>query len=275
MTTILNGQKIADEIKLEIKNKIADQKLTLGLAVILVGDDPASHLYVGLKEKACIEAGIGFEKFVYEATESDENIINKIIELNQSPEINGILVQLPLPNHDTDKIIAAINPLKDVDGFHKSNIEKLKTGEESLAPAVALGIMKLIESTNVNLSNKTASIVSSQLFAEPIEAMLKEQNIKVDVIDPSDSSLSSKTKNSDILIVAAGKPEFITGSIIKLGSIVIDVGTTKVNGKLLGDVEKTSAETIAGFLSPVPGGVGPMTVAMLLENIIKASSLQK
>ena len=274
MANILDGRKMADQIKLDIKNQIANQNLSLGLAVILVGSDPASHLYVSLKEKACIEAGINFEKFIYADNESDKNIISKIEKLNQNPEINGILVQLPLPNHDTDKIIAAINPLKDVDGFHKTNLKNLETDKPAIASAVALGIVKLIESTNTNLSNKTATVVSSELFAKPIVALLSKQNVKVNVIDPNDSNLSSNTKNSDILIVAAGKPGIIKGETIKPNSIVIDVGTTKINGKLLGDVHE-SAKEIAEYITPVPGGVGPMTVAMLLSNIIKASNFQR
>ncbi len=275
MSTILDGRTMANKIKSKIKDRLSGLEKPLGLAVILVGSDPASHLYVDLKQKACIEAGIHFEKHVYESKESDESIITEIEKLNSRPEINGILVQLPLPNHNTDKIIAAINPLKDVDGFHKTNIEKLKAGEPSLAPAVALGIMKLIISANDKLKGLTAGIVSSELFAEPIISLLQEQNVTTQVIDPADPEMSSKTKNSDILIVAVGKPEFIKGDSIKPGAIVIDVGTTKIDGKLFGDIEKESAEKVAGFLTPVPGGVGPMTVAMLLVNIIKAASLQK
>lgn len=275
MATILNGRSMANTIKSKIKNRLSGLEKPLGLAVILVGDDSASHLYVELKQKACLEAGIHFEKFVYDSTESNESIIAKIEELNKRDDIHGILIQLPLPNHDTDKIIATINPSKDVDGFHKTNIQNLKAGEPSLAPAVALGIMKLIISANNNLKGLTASIISSRLFAEPIISLLNGQNVTAQVINPNDSQLSTKTKNSDILIVAVGKPQFIKGDAIKPGAIVIDVGTTKVDGVLFGDVEKKSAEKIAGFLTPVPGGVGPMTVAMLLVNILKAANLQK
>ena len=270
---IIDGRALAQTIREKIKQRVATLPSSPGLAVILVGADPASHTYVSIKQKACEEVGIRFEKYLYFATESEETIINKIHELNAREDIHGILVQLPLPDQDTDRVIAEIDPNKDVDGFHPENISKLKLGEPALAPAVALGILKLIDSTNEPLSGKTATIISSERFAEPIVALLRERDVISHVCPEENKSLKDQTHQSDILIVAEGHPNFVTGDMVKHGAIVIDVGTTKVDGKLIGDVDYASVEPIAGFLTPVPGGVGPMTVAMLLENVLKAYSL--
>ncbi|MBI4714002.1 bifunctional 5,10-methylenetetrahydrofolate dehydrogenase/5,10-methenyltetrahydrofolate cyclohydrolase [Candidatus Uhrbacteria bacterium] len=267
---LIDGRTLAQTIRVKIKQRVAALPSSPGLAVILVGTDPASHTYVSIKQRACEEVGIHFEKYLYSATESEEIIIKKIRELNARKDINGILVQLPLPNQDADRVIAEIDPKKDVDGFHPDNISKLKLGEPALAPAVALGILKLIDSTNEPLSEKTAMIISSERFAEPISALLREQGVASNVCPEEHSNLKEQSSQSDILIVAEGHPNFVKGDMVKPGAIVIDVGTTKVDGKLTGDVDQASVEPIAGYLTPVPGGVGPMTVAMLLENVLKA-----
>jgi methylenetetrahydrofolate dehydrogenase (NADP+)/methenyltetrahydrofolate cyclohydrolase len=272
---LIDGRAIAQTIREKIKQHIAALPSSPGLAVILVGADPASHTYVAIKQKACEEVGIRFEKYLYFATESEETIIKKIHELNARKDINGILVQLPLPNQDTDRVIAEIDPNKDVDGFHPKNIEKLKCGEPAIASAVALGILKLIDSTNEKLNGKSATIISSERFAEPIVALLRERGVVSHVCPEEHSDTKEHAAQSDILIVAEGHPNFVTGDMVKRGAIVIDVGTTKINGKLIGDVDRASVESIAGYLTPVPGGVGPMTVAMLLVNVLKAFELQK
>ncbi|MBI2475171.1 bifunctional 5,10-methylenetetrahydrofolate dehydrogenase/5,10-methenyltetrahydrofolate cyclohydrolase [Candidatus Uhrbacteria bacterium] len=271
---IIDGRALAQTIREKIKQRVSALPSSPGLAVILVGADPASHTYVSIKQKACEEVGIHFEKYLYFETELEETIINKIHELNARKDINGILVQLPLPNQDADRVIVEIDPKKDVDGFHTDNISKLKLGEPALAPAVALGILKLIDSTNEPLSGKTATIISSERFAEPIVALLRERGVVSHVCPEEHSDTKEHATQSDILIVAEGHPNFVTGDMVKQGAIVIDVGTTKVDGKLIGDVDRASVEMVAGFITPVPGGVGPMTVAMLLENVMKARSLQ-
>ncbi len=277
MAMHLDGKAQAQRIRDKIKNRVGALSTQPGLAVILVGDDPASHTYVALKQDACEEAGIYFEKFLYSAEVEEGEIIKKVRELNTRKDIHGILVQLPLPNQDANNVIPEIDPLKDVDGFHKENLERLRRGEPAIASAVALGVMKLISTALEHYPkgvNRTAVIVASVLFSEPIEILLKEHNLPTTVIQAESDNLAEATKSADILIVAEGIPGLITGDMVKPGAIVIDVGTTRVDGKLLGDVEQASVEKVAGALTPVPGGVGPMTVAMLLVNILKAYGFQ-
>lgn len=272
MAIILDGKAMASTIRSKIKDRVSTIATKPGLAIILVGDDPASHVYVNLKQKACEEVGIHLEKFLYASDVSEQVLIEKIRELNELEDINGILVQLPLPMQNADRVIAAIDPKKDVDGFHPKNLESLRNGNPFLIPAVALGIMKLIDRAILKdrTVKRNAVIVSSDFFADPLSHLLREYNITSKVTRPDDPNFRNKTKSADILIVALGQPNFITANDIKSGSILIDVGTTKVDGKLVGDIDRTSVEPIAYALSPVPGGVGPMTIAMLLVNVLNA-----
>ncbi len=272
MATIIDGKAIAAEIRQEVKQRVKDSAVRPGLAVILVGSDPASHCYVGLKQKACVEVGINSELYLYFASEPEEKIINKIKELDARDDIHGILVQFPLPNQDEDKVVAAIDPKKDVDGFHPENLKLLDADKMQLLSPVALGVNKLIESTNRPIGGLKATIVSSELFARPIKHLLEEQQAEAQVVSPDAPDLAEQTKNADILVVAVGRPGLITGSMVKPGAIVIDVGTTRVDGKVVGDVHFESVDPVAGWLTPVPGGVGPMTVAYLLVNVLKAAS---
>jgi len=265
---IINGKKIAAEIRAEIKKEIADLGITPGLAVILVGADPASHLYVGLKEKAAAEVGIHFEKYLFFATEPEEKIITKIQELNERPDIHGIVVQLPLPQgYDESKIVATIDPEKDVDGFHPANIAKLLTGEPKIVPPVILGILKLIESTGIEMSNKKIAILAnSEIFIKPLAEILKGNQLTISIAPEDPLPL---TRDADIVITALGRPKIITGEAIKPGTILIDVGTTRMDdGTTVGDVDFESVSAKAGWITPVPGGVGPMTVAMLLRTVL-------
>ena len=281
MAMILNGRELAASIRDKVKTRIETQGLDLGLAVILVGDDPASHLYVSLKQKACEEVGIRFELNLYNSDIDSETIISKIEELNSRNDIHGILVQLPLPNQDPNPIIATIDPNKDVDGFHPKNIERLESGKPGIAPALELGIMKLIDHALKSFTEteqkelfSNAAIVGSELFARPLTYLLNERNISVKRFDPVSSNLASELKNFGIAIVAVGKPNFITADTIAQGAIVIDVGTTREGKRIVGDVDAEGVKKKAGALTPVPGGVGPMTVAMLLLNVLKAHQLQ-
>ncbi|MCX6714926.1 MAG: bifunctional 5,10-methylenetetrahydrofolate dehydrogenase/5,10-methenyltetrahydrofolate cyclohydrolase [Candidatus Uhrbacteria bacterium] len=277
MMTILDGKALAQTIRTKIKDRITALASKPGLAILLVGEDPASHIYVNLKQKACEEVGIHFEKHLYAQDVSEEELISKIQELNSNPDIHGILVQIPLPNQNADHVIEAIDPVKDVDGFHPRNLEALREGKPSLAPAVALGILKLIDKAldGKNRAGLHTTIVSSDFFADPLQILLREQQISSDVVRPTNPSFQQKIAEADILIIALGRPNLIHGSMIKTGAILIDVGTTKVHGRLVGDIERATVEPVAGALSPVPGGVGPMTVAMLLLNVLNAYGKQK
>jgi methylenetetrahydrofolate dehydrogenase (NADP+)/methenyltetrahydrofolate cyclohydrolase len=272
MSTILNGRQLAARIREKIKTRVAALPSQPGLAVLLVGDDAASHLYVSLKRQACEDAGILFELNHYPADTSEENLISEIEKLNAREEINGILVQLPLPSQNADRVIAAIDPKKDVDGFHPENLERLRRGKPCIASAVALGVMKLIDEAG---ARGRAVIVSSTLFAAPLQALLKERGVDSTIVQVEDTDLADQTREADILIVAKGIPGMIDGNMVKPGATVIDVGTTRTDEGLKGDVDFDSVEPVAGAISPVPGGVGPMTVAMLLVNILKAYDLQR
>lgn len=267
---ILDGRALARTVREQIKERVARLPSSPGLGVILVGNDPASHLYVSLKEQACREAGIRFEKQLYDAAVPEKELVAQIEKWNGRDDIDGILVQLPLPSQDEDRVIAAIDPGKDVDGFHPKNIRKLDAGEPGMISAVALGVMRLIGETGRSLSGLSAVIVASALFAHPIVKLLENESVRSSVIAADDPKLSDKTKTADILVVAVGKPGLITAPCVKPGAIVIDVGTTRVGDSVVGDVDSISVEPVAGSLTPVPGGVGPMTVAMLLENVLKA-----
>lgn len=268
MVQILDGRSLAQAIRDKVKTRVAGLGQAPLLAIILVGEDPASKTYVGLKHQACDEAGILFEHYSYPA-ETDENVLlRKITELNTREDVTGILVQLPLPTQDADRIVGAILPEKDVDGFHPENVRRLRDGKPSLVPPVHLGIMKLIEATGVNVRGQTAVIVSSALFAEPLVLLMRERGLMTQIVNP-DADIPA----ADVLVTAVGLPGYIRE--VKPGSVVIDVGTTKVNGKIVGDVDRPSIEPITAWLSPVPGGTGPMTVAYLLLNVLKAHELQK
>jgi len=266
MPTILNGRDLAASLRAELKNKVAELNLTPRLGVILVGDDPASHLYVALKEKAAKEVGIGVEKILLPNSAAKEDIIAKVEFFNNRPDIHGILIQLPLPPQlNEHEIISAMNPEKDADGFHPHNLTNLQNNQTAVIPGVTAGIIKLIELSGQTLAQKQAClIVNSDEFALPLKKLLQDRVAKVNIIhtpEPKDLQVA------DIVVVALGQPQIIKGEFIKDGAVLIDVGTTKVNGKVMGDVDATSLANRDVYLTPVPGGVGPMTVIMLLWNV--------
>ncbi|MCX6744703.1 MAG: bifunctional 5,10-methylenetetrahydrofolate dehydrogenase/5,10-methenyltetrahydrofolate cyclohydrolase [Candidatus Parcubacteria bacterium] len=254
---LLNGKVFAEKILLQVKAKTATMENNPGLAAILVGDNEASKLYLKLKEMACLEAGINFNSYLLDSSSSDDKIIEVINFLNDDPETNGIIVQLPLPEKfNTDKIISVIKPEKDIDGFQPNSPYTAPT---------ALGIIELLKETKVNLKDKNVIILSnSEEFALPLKKLLPD--CKVQYINPKSKIQDLK---SDILIVAIGNPHFIKPDMIKNGSILIDVGISKVNGKTVGDIDP-SCDQVASWRSPVPSGVGPMTVAMLLNNLLSS-----
>lgn len=275
MSEIIQGTLIATSIRKKVHDRVIKLPHAPGLAAILVGNDPASRLYVSLKEKAAKEVGMYFEKIRYPESASTEEIIAKIEELNGRADINGILVQFPLHGQDENAIVAAINPEKDVDGFHPENRRRLLAGEPSLVPPVALAIVRLIQATNQPLSEKQAVIVgNSDIFAQATIRLLKESHVDAVFVSKDDDSLAAKTRAADIIVVAVGQAEFLTKDMVQKGAIVIDVGTNKVDGKLIGDAAEDLVNH-AGFISPVPGGVGPLTVAYLINNVLKAALTQK
>lgn len=268
----LNGNQIAATLRADLKKKVSSMQPKPGLAAILVGDDPGSHTYVSLKEKACNEAGINFFRHELSDTITTEKLINLIKELNSDSNVHGILVQLPLPKSiDTDAVIQAINPLKDVDGFHQESIRELEQGTQKIISPVYAGVLRLLEETGKQLSGMSAAILAnSEKFARPLEFVLQNHNISSTSLIKSEN-FSATTQSADIVIVAVGKAHLLTAKDIKKDAILIDIGFNRINGKVVGDIDEQSVAEKAAFLSPVPGGVGPMTVAYLLNNVVQLS----
>ncbi|NMA95978.1 MAG: bifunctional methylenetetrahydrofolate dehydrogenase/methenyltetrahydrofolate cyclohydrolase FolD [Clostridiales bacterium] len=274
---IIDGKKISGEIREEIKEKVSDliknKGIVPGLTVILVGDDPASQIYVRNKARACKEVGMKSNIIRYDSSISQEKLLNAINELNEDENVHGILVQLPIPEHiDAQLVIDAIDPRKDVDGFHPVNVGKLSIGDDTLEPCTAKGVITLIERAGVEIEGKNAVIIGrSNIVGKPTALMLLHKNATVTICHSRTKDLKGIAKDADILVAAIGSPEFIDGSYIKEGAIVIDVGTSRVNNKLYGDVMFDEAVQKASWITPVPGGVGPMTITMLLENTLKCA----
>ena len=271
---IIDGKKISEKLIGEIKTEIIHLKKkekTLGLAVILVGEYAPSLIYVKNKEKKAKEAGINSKIIRYPSEVSEKIILNKIDELNKDDKITGILVQLPLPKHiDKEKIINSILPTKDVDGFHPMNVGKLSSGSESIAPCTPLGCLILIKSVEKNLSGKHAVILGrSNLNGKPMAQLLLKENCTVTILHSKTKNLKDECKRADILVAAVGVSQIVKGDWVKKDAIIIDVGINKVDGKIVGDVDFDSSKKIAKAITPVPGGVGPMTIACLLKNTVE------
>lgn len=271
---LLNGKSLADEVKERLKKEVKELK-NVGLAVILVGEDPASHLYVSMKKKACEYVGIDSYSLQFEENISEEKLILEIEKLNQDENIDGILVQLPLPKHiNTDKILALIDPSKDVDGFHPFNVGQIVTGLDGFAPCTPLGMIRLLEKYEINPQGKNVVVVgASNIVGKPIANLLLNLNATVEVCHIYTKNLKEHTLKADILVVAVGKENLITADMVKDGVIVLDVGINKSSetGKIVGDVDFENVSKKASYITPVPGGVGPMTIAMLLENTVKSA----
>ncbi len=273
---IINGKEVAEKLRNELKKKVKNLKQKPGLAVVLVGDNPASQIYINMKEKKCNEIGFYSKKIILPESTSEEKLLGIIDELNQDPKIHGMLVQLPLPQHiDEHLIISAILPHKDADGFNPINMGNMLIGKNIIIPATPKGIMKLIESTGIKLEGKHAVVVGrSNIVGKPISILLQQKNCTVTMCHSKTKPLADYTKKADILVVAIGKPRAITKDMVKKGAVVIDVGTNKVYDKLVGDVDE-EVKKVAGYITPVPRGVGPMTIACLLENTLECMELQK
>ncbi|MEY8252666.1 MAG: bifunctional methylenetetrahydrofolate dehydrogenase/methenyltetrahydrofolate cyclohydrolase FolD [Colwellia sp.] len=267
------AKKLRDSVKEEVNLRISNGQRVPGLAVILVGCDPASQVYVGSKRRACEEVGFISRSYDLPHTTSEQELLALVSELNNDDSIDGILVQLPLPeNLNADLIIEHINPLKDVDGFHPSNVGKLVLRQPGLRPCTPKGIITLIESTGIDPNGLDALVIgASNIVGRPMGLELLLAKCTVTTTHRFTRDLESKVRNADLIVVAVGKPGFIPGEWIKEGAIVIDVGINRLdNGKLVGDVDFDGAKERASFITPVPGGVGPMTVASLIENTLIA-----
>lgn len=280
MNKIIDGKALAKEFNEHLSAEVAGLKkagITPRITVIIIGNDPASEVYVKNKEHAAKKAGIKsiVERYGQDTTEGD--ILKRINELNKDGLNHGILIQLPLPkNYDLDKLLTAIDPAKDVDGFHPVNMGRLLAGQGCLRPCTPNGIIHLIESTGVDITGKAAVVVGrSNIVGKPVAIMLLEKNATVTIAHSRTKRLDSIIGGADIVVAAIGRPEFIKGDWIKKGAIVIDVGINKLeDGRMVGDVEFDSAKKRAGFITPVPGGVGPMTISMLLRNTVDATKKQ-
>ena len=277
---LIDGKLISAQIKAEAAEEAAELKakgIEPCLAVVLVGDDSASQVYVNNKKKACSETSIRSEEYALPDTTSQEKLIELISNLNNDNTINGILVQLPLPSHIDEKaVIEAIAPLKDVDAFHEINVGKIMIGEYSLLPCTPAGIIELLDSQNIEIEGKHCVVVGrSNIVGKPMAMLLLHRNGTVTICHSKTKNLKKICLNADILIAAVGKAKFITGDMIKKGAVVIDVGMNRdENGKLCGDVDFNSVENAASYITPVPGGVGPMTIAMLIKNTVTAAIIQ-
>ncbi len=281
MAKRIDGKKIAAEIKDELKEKVATYKkegVEITLAVIQVGNDPASTVYVGNKKKACEYVGIRSLSYEMEESITQDELLDKIKELNERKDVNGILVQLPLPKHiDEDAVIRAIDPKKDVDGFHPQSVGALSIGEAGFVSCTPAGIIQLLKRSGVEIEGKECVVVGrSNIVGKPISMLLLRENGTVTVCHSRTADLKAVTKRADILVVAIGKPKFITKEYVKEGAVVIDVGIHRnENNKLCGDVDFADVEPIVDAITPVPGGVGPMTIAMLMNNCVEAVKLQE
>lgn len=278
---IISGTQLASQIKSNVAQQIsqyvAQGKCAPGLAVILVGADPASQVYVGSKRKSCAEIGIVSKSYDLPETTTEQALLELIETLNQDAEVDGILVQLPLPKHiDSTKVIEQISPEKDVDGFHPYNVGRLCQRIPTLRACTPYGVMKLLETTGISFYGKHAVIVgASNIVGRPMALELLLAGCTVTVTHRFTEDLASHIRQADILVVAVGKPKFIKGEWIKDGAVVVDVGINRLEGKLVGDVEFDVAAQRASYITPVPGGVGPMTVAMLMQNTLSAYEKQQ
>ncbi len=282
MAEIIDGKLVSralrEKIKLDV-NAIKDKySIVPGLAVILVGDDPASEVYVRNKHKACLELGITSYEIVLDADVTESELLDKIRELNRDDSVNGILVQMPLPKHISEKnVIAAISPMKDVDAFHPFNVGKILTGDYTFLPCTPAGVMSLLDYYGIELKGKKCVVLGrSNIVGKPMSLLLLERDATVTVCHSKTENLEAEIASADVLVVAIGKQEFVKGHMLKPGAVVIDVGINRrSDGKLTGDVEFSSASEVASFITPVPGGVGPMTITTLMKNTISAAIMQK
>ena len=281
MAQIIDGKKISKELKDELKEKVAKYKeegVEITLAVIQVGNDKASSVYVGNKKKACEYIGIKSLSYELEESTTEEELLNLIKELNNRKDVNGILVQLPLPKHiNEDKVIETIDAKKDVDGFHPMSVGALSIGKKGFISCTPYGIIELLKRSNIDIDGKECVVIGrSNIVGKPMSMLLLRENATVTVAHSHTKNLKEVAKRADIIVVAIGKPQFINSEYVKEGAVVIDVGIHRdENNKLCGDVDYEDVFPHASAITPVPGGVGPMTIAMLMKNCVNAVEIQK
>lgn len=280
MAIIIDGKKVSAQVKEQVRietEELVKKGIKPGLAVIIVGDDPASRVYVNNKKKACEKVGFLSKEFALPATTTQEELLALVNELNEDKEINGILCQLPLPKGlDEKAVIEAISPLKDVDAFHASNVGKIMIGDYDFLPCTPAGVMEMLHSYNIPVEGKECVVIGrSNIVGKPMVMLLLHENGTVTITHSRTKNLKEVTKRADILVAAIGKPKFVTADMVKEGAVVIDVGMDRdENGKLCGDVDFENVKEKCSAITPVPGGVGPMTIAVLMKNTLKACKIQ-
>lgn len=279
MAKIIDGKAVSAAVKQQVKEETAGLKaqgIVPGLAVVIVGDDPASRVYVNNKKKACELVGFHSEEYALSAQTTQEELMALVEKLNKDDSINGILVQLPLPKHLDDKaVIAAIDPKKDVDAFHAENVGKIMIGDYKFLPCTPAGVMELLASENIEIEGKSCVVIGrSNIVGKPMAMLLLHKNGTVTITHSRTRNLKEICLEADIIVAAVGIPKFLKGDMVKDGAVVIDVGMDRdENGRLCGDVDFDEVEKKAGYITPVPGGVGPMTIAMLMKNTLMAAKL--
>lgn len=280
MAKIIDGKAVSANVRQQVASETAALKekgITPGLAVVIVGDDPASRVYVNNKKKACAEVGFHSEEYALPAETTQQELLKLVDTLNNKSEINGILVQLPLPKHlDEKAVIEAIDPKKDVDAFHASNVGKIMIGDYHFLPCTPAGVMELLKSEQIDICSKNCVVIGrSNIVGKPMAMLLLHQNGTVTICHSRTKNLKEVCAQADILVAAVGIPKFVKADMVKEGAVVVDVGMDRdENGKLCGDVDFAEVEPKASYITPVPGGVGPMTIAMLMKNTLMAAKIQ-
>lgn len=280
MAKIIDGKAVAQNVKDDVAaqtRQLKEQGITPGLAVVIVGDDSASRVYVNNKKKACAQVGFYSEEYALPAQTTQQELLELVDTLNRKKDINGILVQLPLPKHlDEKAVIEAIDPQKDVDAFHASNVGKIMIGDYHFLPCTPAGVMELLKSQQIDVCGKSCVVIGrSNIVGKPMAMLLLHQNGTVTICHSHTQNLKEVCRDADILVAAVGIAKFVKADMVKKGAVVIDVGMDRdENGKLCGDVDFAQVEPVASYITPVPGGVGPMTIAMLMKNTLMAAKLQ-
>ena len=274
---LIDGKAVAAEVEGEVRQELAKLGFSPNLIVIRVGNDPASEVYVRNKARKAKELGLRGTELIFDESMSEAQLLGHIERLNHDDDVDGILVQLPLPKQiDSKKVIKAIDPRKDVDGFHPMNVGLLHLGQPSLVPCTPAGVMRLIASTGTKVEGARAVVIGrSDIVGKPVAALLLRENATVTICHSRTRDLPAVAREADILVAAIGKPRFVTASMVKRGAVVIDVGINRVDGKLAGDVDFKKVRDIASWITPVPGGVGPMTIAMLMSNTVTAAKVRR
>ena len=274
---ILDGKKLRDELLVQYKEKIKEEKLNITLAIILVGNNEASKLYIKNKEKYCTEVGIKVDKYLLDEDISEKVLINLIKDLNEDEKVTGIILQSPVPDGiDFDKCSGMILPSKDVDGFTKDNVYNLYLNKKSILPCTVKGIIKLLEYYNIEINGKIVAIIGrGNIVGKPLAMALENRNATVSLLHSKTKDLKMFTKDADIVVVACGIPKLLKKEMIKEGSVVIDVGISRVDGKIVGDIDFDNIKDIALFVTPNPGGIGPMTIAMIIDNLIEMGEVNE